>query len=205
MNTSVAAHYDALIDENNDPVHDPAPLKEYMDNWDGEAFIEALQLAPNKSVLEIGVGTGRLALRVCDKCKHFVGIDISSKTVERAKQNLRAYPNAHLICGDYLTQPFAQSFDCIYSSLTFMHLQDKRAAIFKTADLLHPSGRFVLSISKDQQTVIDFGNRQVEIYPDTPQEICSLLTLSGLNIEQRLETEFAVVIIAKKCQRKTQP
>ena len=43
-------HYDALIDENNDPVHDPAPLKAYMDKWDGEAFIETLLLSPTKSV-----------------------------------------------------------------------------------------------------------------------------------------------------------
>jgi len=35
-------HYDALIDENNDPVYDPAPIKAYMDKWDGEVFIEAL-------------------------------------------------------------------------------------------------------------------------------------------------------------------
>lgn len=55
-------HYDALIDENSDPVRDPVPLKAYMDKWDGEAFIEVLQLSPDKSVLEVGVGTGRLAV-----------------------------------------------------------------------------------------------------------------------------------------------
>ena len=27
----VIIHYDTLIDLNNDPVHDPEPLKEYMD------------------------------------------------------------------------------------------------------------------------------------------------------------------------------
>lgn len=29
----VIEHYDKLIEENNDPVYDPAPLKEYMDKY----------------------------------------------------------------------------------------------------------------------------------------------------------------------------
>ena len=74
-------HYDKLIDENNDPVHDTKFLKDYMDRWDGERFIESLQLNKSKSVLEIGVGTGRLALKTAPLCEAFFGIDISSKTI----------------------------------------------------------------------------------------------------------------------------
>ena len=77
-----------FIDEDNDPVHDPEPLQEYMNKWDGPAFIEQMQLDNNKSVLEIGVGTGRLAVRVAPLCRTFHGVDISSKTIERAAENL---------------------------------------------------------------------------------------------------------------------
>ena len=55
-----------------------------------------------------------------------------------------------------------------------------------------------MSISKEQQTMLDFGNRQIEIYPDTPQEITFLLTESGLMIEKMFETEFAVIFAAMK-------
>lgn len=80
-------------------MYDPAPLKAHMDKWDGEAFIEALLLSPDKSVLEIGAGTGRLAMRVCDKCRHFTGIDISPKTVQRAKANLQRFTNTSKVGG----------------------------------------------------------------------------------------------------------
>lgn len=40
MRNPLIDHYDCLIDEGNDPVHDPAPLKDYMDKWDGDRFIE---------------------------------------------------------------------------------------------------------------------------------------------------------------------
>ena len=29
-----------LTDEKNDSVHDPKPLRDYMDKWDGQAFID---------------------------------------------------------------------------------------------------------------------------------------------------------------------
>lgn len=201
----VIRHYDALINESNDPVHDPAPLKEHMDKWDGEAFIEALQLSPNKSVLEIGVGTGRLAMRVCGNCGRFTGIDISPKTVERAKtnlqnsfENLRGFTNTDLICGNFLTYSFNDRFDIIYSSLTFMHIEDKRSAIQKVENLLNPGGRFVLSIDKNQQTEIDYGSRQITIFPDTPEGTTAFITEAGLTIEKQFETEFAVIFAARK-------
>ena len=47
--SAVTRHYDLLIEENNDPVHDPEPLREYMDKWDGQKFIDSLQLTKEKS------------------------------------------------------------------------------------------------------------------------------------------------------------
>lgn len=38
-NTEVINHYDLLIGENNDPVHDQKPLRDYMDKWDGQALL----------------------------------------------------------------------------------------------------------------------------------------------------------------------
>ena len=43
----VAKHYDILINEGNDPVHDPAPLKAYMDKWDGQEFIDKMLISIN--------------------------------------------------------------------------------------------------------------------------------------------------------------
>lgn len=42
MKNDVIKHYDLLIDEGNDPVHDSEPLREYMDKWDGQAFIDKM-------------------------------------------------------------------------------------------------------------------------------------------------------------------
>lgn len=61
-------HYDKLIEENNDPVHDSKPLQEYMNQWDGINFIKEMQLTTEKNVLEIGIGTGRIAIKAAPMC-----------------------------------------------------------------------------------------------------------------------------------------
>lgn len=197
----VIDHYDTLICQNNDPVHDPAPLQDYMNKWDGDCFIEDLQLSCEKSVLEIGVGTGRLAVRVAPNCGRFVGIDVSPKTIERARENLAEYKNVELICDDFLTHEFDGGFDVIYSSLTFMHIEKKQDAISKIASLLNAGGRFVLSIDNNREKYIDTGTRKIEIYPDNPEDICSYLEGSGLVLIKQYETEFAYIFVSG-CQNK---
>ena len=191
-------HYDALIDENNDPVQDPAPLKKHMDGWDGEIFIEELELSKRKTVLEIGVGTGRLAVKTAPQSYAFYGIDLSPKTIERAKENLAGIENVNLICGDFLTYEFDRTFDIIYSSLTFMHIKEKQAAIEKAARLLNEYGRFVLSIEKSQATLLEYGKRKIEIFPDRPDTIIKLMESAGLKRIKQRETEFAYILIGEK-------
>lgn len=194
----IIEHYDLLIDEGNDPAYDDLPLKEYMDKWDGKAFVDLLNINKDISALEIGVGTGRLALRICDKVKTFTGIDLSPKTIARAKLNLQKYkPN--LICDDFLRYEFAHKFDLIYSSLTFFHIERKLYAISKVYELLNSNGLFVLSIEKDTRGELDFCNRKIKLYPDDLKSTIKWLKLVGFELENVVETEFAYLFRAKKC------
>ena len=194
----VIHHYDLLIDENNDPVHDPKPLQDYMDKWDGQAFIDKMKLDKDKSVLEIGVGTGRLAVRVAPLCGQFYGIDISPKTIDRAKENLAEYRNVELICADFLSHKFDRKFDVIYSSLTFMHIEDKQRAVNKIAGLLNDAGRFVLSIDKNPSEFIDTGTRKIKIYPDTMEKMAEYIKAAGLIVLNQYDTKFAHIFVAQK-------
>lgn len=194
----VKKHYDLLIEENNDSVNDPLELKEYMNKWDGERFIESLELNKRQEVLEIGIGTGRLALKVAPYCQKLTGIDISLKTIERAKCHLNDY-NVDLICDDFLIHEFDQQFDTIYSSLTFMHFENKEEVFKKIYRLLKPKGLFVLSIDKSQSTIIDYGTRQLTIYPNTKLEIEKFIKIANLVLITSYETEFAWIFkITKK-------
>ena len=194
----VAAHYDRLIDEGNDPVRDGETLRAYMDKWDGQLFLDLLALKPDDDVLEIGVGTGRLALRTSPLCRSLTGIDLSQKTVERARENLAGLGNVTLICGDFLTCRFERTFDVVYSSLTFLHIREKRRAVEKAAALLKAHGRLVVSLDKNPSPVIDFGDRRIEVYPDTPDATREAFAGAGLRAVSVKETEFAYIVYGEK-------
>ena len=194
----IAKHYDILINEGNDPVHDPEPLKAYMDKWDGQEFIDKMQLSKDNTVLEIGVGTGRLAVRTAPLCNEFYGIDISPETIKGAKKNLEEISNINLICDDFMTYSFNNTFDVIYSSLTFMHIKDKQSAINKVQHLLKNGGLFVLSTDKNQDKFIDIGSNKIEVYPDVAEEILQFINNSGLALLEHYQTEFANVFVCEK-------
>ena len=195
---NVKEHYDLLVCENNDPVRDPESLRTYMDGWDGARFVESMRLDESKSVLEIGVGTGRLALRTAPLCKHLVGIDLSPRSVERAKENLSVLSNVELICDDFLEHSFSSRFDVIYSSLTFLHIEDKARAIGKVVGLLAEKGVFVLSIDMEQSRELDYGTRKIKLYPDDPEEMRRLFSNVALTLLDFYETERAYILVGQK-------
>jgi len=194
----VITHYDLLIDEDNDSFYDTPELKEYMNKWDGQVFIDALQLGENKEVLEIGLGTGRIAVKVAPYCKRLTGIDISPKTIKRAKENLNEYSNISFINDDFNTYEFKQKFDVIYSSLTMMHFDNKKQVISKIDNLLKAKGIFCLSIDKDKSEYIDMGNRKIRIYPDNLDNILDTINLTKMSVKNVLETENGYIIVSKK-------
>lgn len=196
----VITHYDLLIEENNDPFQDPPKLKEFMNKWDGQIFIDALQLDKNKKVLEIGLGTGRIAAKVAPYCKRLTGIDISPKTIQRAKENLKAYSNISFVNADFVSYEFKEKFDVIYSSLTMMHFENKKQVIFKVVSLLKANGIFCLSIDKNQSEYIDMGNRKIKIYPDNPSDILDIIKLSKMSVKNVFETENGYIIVSTKSQ-----
>jgi SAM-dependent methyltransferase len=194
-------HYDRLIAEGNDPVCDPPALQTHMDRWDGPLFLQFLRLrlaGTSRSCLEIGVGTGRLAMRVCAFCRDFTGIDLSPRTLAAARRHLRRFSQARLYRGDFLTYDFQRLFAVIYSSLTFFHIADKALAIQKVAALLEPGGFFLLSVSKDQCSILDFGGRRVRLYPDSPTQTAALLRDADLTILAQTETDAAWIFAAEK-------
>lgn len=196
----IAKHYDLLIDDGQDPVHDPAPLKAYMNKWDGQAFIEKMQLNKTKSVLEIGVGTGRIAVKVAPCCKSFTGIDLSEKTVEKAKKNIKMglFKKPELICSDFLKYEFKEKYDVIYSSLTFMHIENKQKAFNRVYQLLNENGLFVLSVDKNQSEYIDMGDYKLKVFPDNAEDVKTYAEKAKLKLREEFQTELANIFVFAK-------
>lgn len=113
-----------------------------------ERKIEITQglMAPDHTVLDIGCGTGSLALRLAPSAAQVVGLDVSSEMVRIARDKAQSTHNARFVLGPWdADAPFdPESFDgiCAYSLL---HLVDTRAALDLIFERLKPGGFLVSS------------------------------------------------------------
>lgn len=194
----IAFHYDNLVLEDNDPFRDPPEMKAYMDEWDGPEFIAMLGLTGREKVLEIGCGTGRLAGSIMNSCKEYVGLDVSSVSIERAKVNLAGVPGKaarSFLCGAFPYYPVKRKFDVIFSALTFLHIEDKAAAMACIASLLLPGGRVILSLDKTREEDIVYGDRIVPVFRDTSVRIMKACAGTPLKFAKRIEKEKATLMM----------
>jgi SAM-dependent methyltransferase len=133
----VAARYD----ESSADMFEPAVVDPVVD------FLAAL--AGDGAALELGIGTGRIALPLAQRGIRVHGIDLSEAMVAR----LRAKPGAEQIgvtIGDFATSTVAGSFTVAYLVFnTIMNLttQDEQVGCFRNvAAHLEPGGCFVVEV-----------------------------------------------------------
>jgi SAM-dependent methyltransferase len=104
-------------------------------------------LAPGGSALELGIGTGRVALPLSRRGVRVHGIELSPAMVAR----LRAQPGAEdvvVTVGDFARTSVGETFDLAYlvrNTITNLTSQEEQVACFETvAAQLRPAGCFVI-------------------------------------------------------------
>jgi cyclopropane-fatty-acyl-phospholipid synthase len=107
-----------------------------------ELVCQKLALQPGERVLDVGCGAGRTSLDAARAGGHVLGVDVSERMLERARQ--RAAGSAEFVLGDAQTHPFEPaSFDVVISRCGLMFFADPGAAFRNIASALRPGGRLV--------------------------------------------------------------
>jgi SAM-dependent methyltransferase len=106
-------------------------------------------IAGDGPALELGIGTGRIALPLAQRGVPVHGIDVSSAMVAR----LRAKPGAEAIgvtIGDFATTTVDESFTLVYlifNTINNLTTQEAQIACFRNAAAhLEPGGCFVIEV-----------------------------------------------------------
>jgi SAM-dependent methyltransferase len=131
----VAAHYD----ERTGGMSDPAVVDPVVDVLAG--------FAGDGAALELGIGTGRIALPLAERGVRVAGIDSSDAMLRR----LRAKPGAaeiESVLGDFAATRVGGEFAVVFlvfNTISNLTTQDAQVACFQNAaDHLRPGGRFVI-------------------------------------------------------------
>lgn len=114
----------------------------------GDGILEGLKLNPSMSLLEVGAGTGLVALRVLPHVKSILAIDTSKpmldvikekcqqsdvKDIETLVWNLEEAPLAH------------RKFDAVISAMTFHHIKNIHAVLDHVRAVLPPGGQLAVA------------------------------------------------------------
>ena len=133
----VASRYD----DPDDSMFDPAAIAQVVD--------VLAELAGDGAALELGIGTGRVALPLSERGVRVHGIDLSEAMVAR----LRAKPGGEAIgvtIGDFATTRVDGTFSVaylVYNTINNLTTQDAQVACFgNVAAHLAPGGHFVVEV-----------------------------------------------------------
>jgi ubiquinone/menaquinone biosynthesis C-methylase UbiE len=98
-------------------------------------------LDPTRPVLEVGVGTGVVAMGLAELGHHVVGIDLSLPMLEAAERRI----GPKVIRGDARRLPFADgSFDQAYSVWVLHVVGDVKGVLAEVARVLRPGGKYLV-------------------------------------------------------------
>ncbi len=110
---------------------------------------EILKIKDTDLLLEIGTGTGELALKLSAYCRKVVAIDVSKKMIDFAKMKAESQNKANIqfYNAGFLTfENYDEPFDVIVTQLALHHLPDywKMMALRRIYGMLKEGGKFYL-------------------------------------------------------------
>ena len=172
-----------------------------------EGVIDRAAIRPGESVLDLGTGTGSVALRVASKVGEdgrVIGNDISQEMLGLAAHKAKELDitNVEFQEGRAENIPAEDSsFDVVLASLSLMYVIDRGAAAREIGRVLRPGGRLVAAVwaAPDRCDIVLFQQTAGSFAPPPPvpgvgpgamadpSEFLDQLSQSGL--EAQVETE----------------
>ncbi|QIM20891.1 class I SAM-dependent methyltransferase [Phycicoccus sp. HDW14] len=118
------------------------------------ALADLAALAGDRPVLELAIGTGRVAIPLAERGLEVHGIELSAPMAERlhAKRRRAERPDLPVVVGDVATAtaPGAGTYGLVllvFNTLGNLRTQDEQVAVFANAARhLAPGGRFVVEL-----------------------------------------------------------
>lgn len=174
----------------------------------GAAFVaKAVQhgaFGPDKDVLEIGPGYGRLLRAVTAggvPFRSYTAVDISPRNLDYLRGE---FPGVRFVHGDVETVALEGRYDAVLSSLTFKHLYPTfGAALVHLATFVRAGGRFCFDLLEGEvEPYFEAGGTNYLRYYTRP-EVERIVTAAGLELAAFDEVEHdpdhrRLLVIARK-------
>lgn len=177
--------------------------------WHGWKWQSLRQLLDGLSgmILDVGCASGMLTDKIKKESPEarVFGVDLYKEAITYAQRN---YPNITFEVADAHKLPFpARTFDVVIATETLEHLHDPQSAIREIWRILKPEGIFIVGQDTDNWLfrliwwlwTKSKGKvwRGVHVSCMNPQELSSLLQISGFKIEKQVFSHLGLEVFLK--------
>ncbi len=129
----------------------PEQFDKYRPRYSKELFeylINYAKISPEKTVLEIGPGTGQATDPILQTGCDYHAIELGEHLYAKMQEKYNQFSNFHIVNDDFITCDFGQQrFDLIYSAATIQWIPEE-IAFSKTYELLKPGGVLAMMLTR---------------------------------------------------------
>jgi malonyl-CoA O-methyltransferase len=134
-----------------------------------DAALESLEKQNLGLVLDAGCGTGLLFDHLKNRAKRIVGLDISKKTLLKARERARDFMSTHLICADADFIPMKENtFDHVFAVTLIQNSPNPTRTL-----------REIKGLAREDSVIVVTGLKRVF----TKEDFQNLLQKAGLRIK----------------------
>ncbi|MGC9974905.1 MAG: methyltransferase domain-containing protein [Gaiellaceae bacterium] len=169
--------------------------------------LAALELGPGDRLLDVGCGTGAAVREAAALVSRVVGLDLSPRMIEQARELAAELDNTEFAVGDGEHLPFPDGeFTAVLCSTSIHHFPSPRAAVGEMARVLAPGGRIAIGDANPEQLVVRLVDRRLKRNEPGhlgfvhPHELVRLLRDAGCEeiSLSRLHRQGFVIALARK-------
>lgn len=125
----------------------PSDFDKWRFRYCDELFADITEysnLSKNKTVLELGPGTGQATEPILKTGCDYLAIELGENFTQDMKAKFDSYPNFHIVNADFETYEFGKNrFDLVFSAATIQWIPEK-IAFQKTYDILKSDGTLAM-------------------------------------------------------------
>lgn len=136
--------------------------EKYWDTFEKDRVLPLLGDLSGKKILDVGAGTGRLAIRLAKFGGEVTALDVSEEMLKKIKNK---NSKIKIVIGEAENLEFeAESFDFVIATFLIVHLKDLPRFFDEVYRVLKPGGIFlVTNINQRKAPAIDTKEGMVEI------------------------------------------
>ncbi|MEK7624732.1 MAG: methyltransferase domain-containing protein [Patescibacteria group bacterium] len=188
--------------------------KAYLDSFEKKQLLPLLGNLTGRKILDVGAGTGRLAIELSKLGAEVTALDVSEEMLKELKRKNSARGGSALggknivtIVGDAESLPFrAETFDIVVAAFLIVHLKDPRSFFDEAYRVLKSGGIFLVTNinQKDPPKIMTKeGEIVIESFYHRPEKVREILESLAFGIEKKVfvkENDVWVnqIILARK-------